>query len=79
MTAMAVVHTHNPEIEVTGNTAKALWEFDNFRIEAADKSSSRTGGRYEEEYVKEDGQWRIRKLTTIFHFREPGQGFEMKR
>jgi ketosteroid isomerase-like protein len=78
-TALAVVYTHNPEIEVTGDTARGLWEFDNFRIEAADKSASRTGGAYEEEYVKEDGTWRIKSLTTKFHFRQPGEGHEMKR
>jgi len=78
-TAVSVVYTHNPEIEVTGDTARGLWEFDNFRIEAADKSASRTGGRYEEEYVKEDGRWKIKAITTIFHFRQPGEATEMKR
>jgi ketosteroid isomerase-like protein len=78
-TAMAIVYTHNPEIEVTGDTARGLWEFDNFRVEASDKKASRTGGAYEEEYVKQDGKWKIKSLTTRFHFKQPGEWEAMKR
>jgi ketosteroid isomerase-like protein len=69
--AMTVIHCHNPEIEVRGDKGSGLWEFDNFRIESRGDEASRIGGRYEEEYIKVDGQWKIRSSAVTFHFQQP--------
>jgi uncharacterized protein (TIGR02246 family) len=62
-----VHHGHMPEIELTGpDTARGVWAmFDYVEFPAA-KSGERVGlkgyGHYHEEYVREDGQWRIARL-----------------
>jgi uncharacterized protein (TIGR02246 family) len=61
-----VHHGHMPEIEVTGaDTARGIWAmFDYVEFPAAD--GHRVGlqgyGHYTEEYVREDGEWRIKRL-----------------
>jgi len=60
-------HGHMPEIELTGpDTARGIWAmFDYVEFPAA-KSGERVGlkgyGHYHEEYVREDGEWRISRL-----------------
>ena len=62
-----VHHGHMPEIEVTGvDTARGIWAmFDYVEFPAAD-GGRRVGlqgyGHYTEEYVREDGEWRIKHL-----------------
>jgi len=62
-----VHHGHMPEIELTGpDTARGIWAmFDYVEFPLA-KSGDRVGlngyGHYHEEYVREDGAWRIRRL-----------------
>jgi uncharacterized protein (TIGR02246 family) len=62
-----VHHGHMPEIEITGNgTARGTWAmFDYVEFPPADRGR-RVGlqgyGHYTEEYVREDGQWRIKHL-----------------
>jgi uncharacterized protein (TIGR02246 family) len=59
-----VHHGHMPEIEITGpDTARGIWAmFDYVEFPARD-DGERVGlqgyGHYTEEYVREDGEWRI--------------------
>ncbi|MCX6000605.1 MAG: nuclear transport factor 2 family protein [Chloroflexi bacterium] len=68
---VGVHHGHDPEIELTGETtAKATWALYNYMIDKQAKGGVRVGGFYHDEYVKEDGQWRIRSTTEVNVFRE---------
>ena len=62
-----VHHGHMPEIEITGpDTARGIWAmFDYVEfpvVEGADRFGLQGYGHYAEEYVREDGQWRISHL-----------------
>jgi ketosteroid isomerase-like protein len=62
MSSVIVVHqVHHSEIEVTSETtAKGLWgEYDQI-IDGRSNATSVAYGYYVEEYIKEDGQWRIK-------------------
>ncbi len=59
---------HSPEIEITSDTtAKGIWAFMDYLVWGSD-TKMMGFGHYEDEYVKEDGHWRIKstKLTRIF-------------
>lgn len=62
-----VHHGHMPEIEITGpDTARGIWAMEDY-VEfppAADgtRNGLRGYGHYHEEYVREDGAWRIARL-----------------
>ncbi len=58
---------HSPEIEITGDTtATGIWALHDYVIMQPD-TRMMGWGHYEEEYVKENGQWRIKRvrLTRI--------------
>jgi uncharacterized protein (TIGR02246 family) len=62
-----VHHGHMPEIELTGpDTAKGTWAMFDYVEWAPAESGQRVGlqgyGHYLEEYVREDGAWRIARL-----------------
>jgi uncharacterized protein (TIGR02246 family) len=62
--ATTVHHGHMPEIELTGpDTARGTWAMFDYVEWPAQPSGERVGlqgyGYYREEYVREDGQWRI--------------------
>ncbi|HVA74395.1 MAG TPA: nuclear transport factor 2 family protein [Acidimicrobiales bacterium] len=53
---------HHPEIELTGpDTATARWALDDVVIFAASNLMIRGAAYYEDELVKLDGEWRIRR------------------
>ena len=59
-----VHHGHMPEIEITGpDTARGTWAMFDYVEWPPGESGDRIGlegyGHYLEEYVREDGQWRI--------------------
>jgi hypothetical protein len=58
--AVTVHHGHMPEIAITGaDTATGIWSMvDVVRLGAG----FRGYGHYHEEYVKQAGRWRIRRL-----------------
>jgi hypothetical protein len=65
--ARTVHHGHMPEIELTGaDTARGIWAMYDYVEWPPKTSGERVGlqgyGHYREEYVREDGRWRIQKL-----------------
>ncbi len=60
-----------PEIEITGDgTARGLWMVD---VPAPDREKGLVtivGCLYEEEYVKEGGEWKIGRLKTSFTYNQ---------
>lgn len=60
-------HGHMPEIEITGsNTAKGIWAmFDYVQFPGVDGQAGmglQGYGHYHEDYVREDGEWKIARL-----------------
>ena len=69
MRNVATAHQgHSPSIEIiTDSTARGTWALQD-RVRLTDGQFLTGYGRYEEEYVKENGTWKIRfsRLTYIF-------------
>ena len=68
--ARTVHHGHMPEIEFTGpDTARGIWAMFDYVEWPPSESGDRVGlhgyGHYEEEYVREDGAWRIARLRLV--------------
>ena len=60
---------YNAEIELTGDTtAKGIWAFHSYSLDTQKKRGARGWGYYEDEYLKENGEWRI-KSTEISRIR----------
>jgi hypothetical protein len=62
-------HGHHPEIEVTSeSTAHGVWAFYSYMIDSQEKMGLRMGALYYDDYVRIDGQWRIKHTgyNTIF-------------
>ena len=59
--ALTAHHGHMPEIEITGDaTATGIWAmFDYVEMPGI---TLKGYGHYEEEYIKDDGKWKIRNL-----------------
>lgn len=62
-----VHHGHMPELELTGpDTARGVWAMEDYVEFPAGPDGTRVGlrgyGHYHEEYVREDGAWRIARL-----------------
>jgi hypothetical protein len=60
-------HGHMPEIDITGpDTARGIWAMFDYVEFAPDADGNRFGlqgyGHYTEEYVRDDGEWRIASL-----------------
>jgi uncharacterized protein (TIGR02246 family) len=59
-----VHHGHMPEIEITGpDTARGTWAMFDYvewpRLESGERIGLTGYGHYLEEYIREDGEWRI--------------------
>ena len=72
----------NPIIEVVGDTAEGSWYF--FKPEtcvlAGANQAVWTAGRYDEEYVRVNGEWKYRRMKLTLIFRTPfDQGWEKER
>jgi hypothetical protein len=67
---------HNPDIEITGETtAQGRWAL-NDRVQLPDGKFFGGYGRYEEEYVKENGAWKIRFSRLAYIFQENTLSFK---
>lgn len=54
-------NVHHPEIEITGAaTARATWALEDYVIDVKANWSLHGSAFYEDEYVKADGQWKIK-------------------
>jgi hypothetical protein len=65
-----VHHGHMPEIELTGDgTARGIWAMFDYVEWPASEGRARSGlkgyGHYHEEYVHEDGAWRIARTRLV--------------
>jgi hypothetical protein len=61
---------HNPQIEIIDNSAaKGRWVL-NDCVGMADKQFSRGYGYYEDDYIRENGGWRIKKSVLTYTFQE---------
>ena len=66
--SMRVHQGHNPVINFTSDTtASGTWELDNFMV-TVDNVGLWIGAFYEDEYVKANGEWKIKntRLEMIF-------------
>lgn len=60
-TIMTAHHGHHPEIELTSAaTATGTWSLEDVVIDVQNKITIRGAAFYHDEYVKVDGQWRIK-------------------
>ena len=64
--ATTVHHGHMPEIELTGpDTATGIWAMEDY-VEWTEAGAGLRGyGHYHEDYVREDGEWRIAKSRLV--------------
>jgi len=64
-------HGHHPEIELTGETtARGTWGLYNYLIDKTNNRGQRIGGVYQDEYVKQDSQWKIKSIVCNQLFQE---------
>jgi len=62
---------HNPEIEMTsGTTAAGTWQLYSHGVNHETNTTIRIGNFYEDEYAKENGEWKIRSIKIIRMFME---------
>jgi len=67
--SMRVHQGHNPEIELTSDTtATGWWELDNFMVTAKTNMGLWIGAFYDDEYIKEKGEWKIKRTKVSFIF-----------
>lgn len=60
-----------PEIEITGeDSAKAVWLVEAPFLDREKNRVGNFGGLYDEEYVREDGEWKISRLKTSYTFNQ---------
>jgi hypothetical protein len=68
--ARTVHHGHMPELEIIGtDTARGVWAMEDYVEFPAAPDGSRVAmrgyGHYHEEYVREDGAWRIARTRLV--------------
>jgi len=60
-TMLSMHQGHQPEIEITSETtAKAIWAFQDYVIDLKRNTSLFGAGFYRDEYVKVNGEWKIK-------------------
>jgi len=74
--AIGVYNEHrcvNPVIEISrdGKTAKAAWFSPGIMVDASKNSQAWAWGKYDNDYVKEDGKWKIWHLRWYQTFETP--------
>ena len=67
-------HGQNPEIRLTGaDSAEGLWDVYYFMFDPDSGATLQIAGAYEDEYVREAGEWKIRRSTFVVNSRLGGQ------
>ena len=61
---------HNPLVDVSGDKAKGSWYFETPATQIPTKGVW-IAGRYDGEYVKVSGEWKISKLAVTFFYITP--------
>jgi bile-acid 7alpha-dehydratase len=62
---------HNPDIEITsGTTAKGIWALRNNMLDLQANTVFTGRGFYEDEYIKEKGEWKIKSTKLNYLFTE---------
>ena len=70
-------HVHNPEMQITGDTAEVIWAMQDRVIWPEDRAvklgeKGHTGfGQYHERYERRDGRWRIATSRLLYLIYEP--------
>jgi bile-acid 7alpha-dehydratase len=68
-TRISMHHGHHPEIDITGDsTATGVWALEDCVIDTEFNLGIRGAAFYRDEYVKENGEWKIRSTgyTRVF-------------
>jgi hypothetical protein len=68
--AVGVHHGHQPELALTGpDTATGRWALYNYMFNERQNRCLRIGAFYEDDYVRVDGAWKIKRTgyTLLFH------------
>jgi len=64
-------HGHHPEIEITSdNTARGTWGLYNYLVDRTHNRGQRIAGIYQDEYVKQNGKWKIKSIACNQIFQE---------
>jgi len=67
--SMCVHQGHNPELELTSDTtATGIWQLENFMLTAETNTGFWIAGSYEDDYIKEKGEWKINRTKVILIF-----------
>ncbi len=62
---------HNPIIEVDGDAATGTWYYEAPTTDAASDRAQWMAGTYEEEYVRESGEWKFASIKTRWKYITP--------
>jgi len=58
---LSMHHCHHPEIEITGDsTATGVWALEDYLIMTKSNRGMRGAAFYKDEYVRVDGEWKIK-------------------
>lgn len=69
-TAKGIHQAYNPEISVDGDTATAKWVCSYCSVDVSKAVSFKQTGVYEDEFVKIDGKWLIKRTSNRAIFNE---------
>lgn len=62
---------HSPLIEVKGEKATGIWYFEVPATHGPTNKAAWIAGKYEEEYIKEKGEWKFSLVKAIFNYFTP--------
>jgi len=72
-------HVHHPEIEITGSgSARATWSLEDYVIDTRANWTLHGGALYEDEYVRANGEWRIKHTGFVRIFWERWSRADLK-
>jgi hypothetical protein len=69
--SFAMHMVHDPIIEIKGNRATGKWYFEVPATARAENRAVWLAGMYEEEYVKEAGEWKFDLIKAKFNYATP--------